>query len=77
MIILFKTFVVGGWKGMHNKWLHNLYALLNIRVIKLRRMRCAGNVTHIGEMQNAYKILVRKLEGKRQLRRPGIGSKKI
>jgi hypothetical protein len=28
------------------------------------------HVAHIGEMRNAYKILVRKSEGKRQLGRP-------
>jgi hypothetical protein len=33
-------------------------------------MTWAGNVTHRGEMRNAYNILVRKLEGKRPLRRP-------
>jgi hypothetical protein len=40
-----------------------------IRVIKTR-MKWAGHVEHMGEMRNAYKILVRKPEGKKQWRRP-------
>jgi hypothetical protein len=41
-----------------------------IIVIKSRKMKCAGNVVHMGGVRNAYKILVRKPEGKRPLRRP-------
>jgi hypothetical protein len=33
-------------------------------------MRWAGNAARRGEMRNAYKILGRKLEGKRPLGRP-------
>jgi hypothetical protein len=32
-------------------------------MIKLRRMRWAGHIAHIGEMRNAYNILVGKSEG--------------
>jgi hypothetical protein len=39
-------------------------------MIKSRRMSRAGHVVHMGEMRNAYKILVRKPEGKRPLGRP-------
>jgi hypothetical protein len=39
-------------------------------VIKSRRRRWMGHVAHMGEMTNAYKILVRKSEGKRPLGRP-------
>jgi hypothetical protein len=39
-------------------------------VIKWRKMRWAGHVARMGEMRNAYKILVGKLEGKRWLGRP-------
>jgi hypothetical protein len=35
-----------------------------------RKMRRVGHVAHMGEMRNAYKILVRKPERKRSLRRP-------
>jgi hypothetical protein len=38
-----------------------LYASPNIiRIIKSRRIRCAGQVTQTGEMRNAYKTLVGK-----------------
>jgi len=45
----------------------NLYPSLNIVVIKSRTMEWVGRVACMGEMRNAYKILVRKLEGKRLL----------
>jgi len=38
-------------------------------VIKSKRMRWVGHVACMGEMRNAYKILVGKPEGKRSLRR--------
>jgi hypothetical protein len=38
-------------------------------MIKPRHMRWAGHVAHMGENQSAYEVLVRKPEGKRQLRR--------
>jgi hypothetical protein len=41
-----------------------------IRIIKSRRIRWAGHIAHMGEIRNAYKILVGKPEGKRPLRRP-------
>jgi hypothetical protein len=41
-----------------------------IRMIELRRMRWVGHVALMGEMRNAYKDLVVKPEGKRQLERP-------
>jgi hypothetical protein len=55
--------VAGGWRRLHNEEFHNLYSSQNfLRVIKSRRM--------MGEMGNAYKILVGKPEGKRLLGRP-------
>jgi hypothetical protein len=63
--------VAGGWRRLHNEELHNLYASLNtIRAIKSRRMRWEGHVTRMGEMTNAYNILVGKPEGKIALGRP-------
>jgi hypothetical protein len=41
-----------------------------IRVIRSRRMRCAGHVARMEEMRKAYNILVGKSEGKRPLGRP-------
>jgi hypothetical protein len=51
--------VAGGWRRLHNEELHNLYASpYIIRMIKVKRMRWAGNVARMGEMRNAYSILV-------------------
>jgi hypothetical protein len=62
--------VVGGSRRLHNEEINNLYTSPNIiRVIKSRRMRWAGHVACIGEMRNAYKILVGRPEGKRLLGR--------
>jgi hypothetical protein len=63
--------VTGEWRKLHNEELHNLYSSPNIiRLIKSRRMRWAGHVVRMGEMRNAYRILVGKSEGKRPLGRP-------
>jgi hypothetical protein len=63
--------VTGDWRKLHNEELHNLYSSPNIiRLIKSRRMRWAGHVARMGETRNAYRILVRKPEGKSPLGRP-------
>jgi hypothetical protein len=50
--------VTGDWRKLHNEELHNLYSSPNIiRMIKSRRMRCAGHVARMGETRNAYRIL--------------------
>jgi hypothetical protein len=62
--------VAGDWRRLHNEELHNIYASPNIiKIIKSKRMRQMRHVANMGEMINAYKILVRKPEGKRQLGR--------
>jgi hypothetical protein len=61
----------GDWRRLHNEELHNLYASPHIiMMIKSRRVGWAGDVALMGEMRNAYKILVGKLEGKRPLEKP-------
>jgi hypothetical protein len=44
-----KEEVAGGWRRLHNKEIHNLYASPNIiRVFKSRRMRIMGHVARMG-----------------------------
>jgi hypothetical protein len=63
--------VMGDWRKLHSGELHNLYSSPDIiRQIKLRRMRGAGHVAHMGEGRNLYRVLVGKPEGKRPLERP-------
>jgi hypothetical protein len=62
--------VTGDWRKLHNEELHNLYSSPDIiRMIKSRRISWAGHAARMGK-RNAYRILVGKPEGKRQLRRP-------
>jgi hypothetical protein len=60
-----------GWRRLHNEELHNLYMSPNniTSMMKPRRMRWADHEAHMREMRNAYKIMVRKCEGKRPLGR--------
>jgi hypothetical protein len=63
--------VTGEWRKFHNEELRDLYSSPSIiRIIKSRRMRWKGHVTRMGEKRNAYRLLVRKPEGKRPLGRP-------
>jgi hypothetical protein len=63
--------IIGGWRKLHNEELHNVYSSSKIiRMIKSRRVRCAGHVAHMGDKKNAYRVLVGKPEGKRPLGRP-------
>jgi hypothetical protein len=57
--------MTGDWRKLHNEELHNLYSSLRvIRMMKSRRVKWAE------EKRNAYRILVGKPEGKRQVGRP-------
>ena len=66
------------WRRLHNEEINDLYCSPNIvRVIKWRRMRWAGHVAPMGEERGVYRVLVGKPEGKRPLRRPGLGWSRI
>jgi hypothetical protein len=65
-----KDEVTGEWKRLHNGELHDLCSSPNIiRMIKSRRMRCAGHVACVGEGRGACRILVGRPEGRRPLGR--------
>jgi hypothetical protein len=52
-------------RKLHNEELHDLHFPPSIvRVVKSRRMKCAGHVAQIGEKRNTYRIVVGKPEGK-------------
>jgi hypothetical protein len=63
--------VTGGLRKLHNEELRGLYSSPSIiRVIKARRMKCAGHVACMGEVRSACNILVGRREGRRPLGRP-------
>jgi hypothetical protein len=54
----------GSWRKLHNDELHRLYSSPNIvKVIKLRRMRWAGQMARMGEGRGVYRVLVGRLGG--------------
>jgi hypothetical protein len=60
-----------GWRKLHNEQLRNLFPSPSIiRMAKLWRMKWAGHVGRMGEKRKAYRLLVRKREGRRPPRRP-------
>ena len=49
------------WRKLHSEELNDLYSSPNtVRVIKLRRMRWAGQVARMGEKRSVYRVLVGK-----------------
>jgi hypothetical protein len=64
----------GEWRRLHSEELHNVYGSPTIiKVIKSRRMRRAGDVSRLGEMRSAYRILVGEPKGRKPLGRPTRG----
>jgi hypothetical protein len=62
--------VTGEKRKLYNEGLNDLYSSPDIiRMIKSRRMRCAGHVTCMGESIDVYRVLVMKPEEKRPLGR--------
>jgi hypothetical protein len=58
-------------RRLYNEELNDLYSSPNIIwVIKSRRMRWAGHAARMGEERGAYRILVRRPEGRTSLGRP-------
>jgi hypothetical protein len=48
-----------------------------VQLIKLRRMRWAGHVAHMGERRDVYRVLVWKSQGTDHLGIPGIDGRII
>jgi len=58
--------VTGEWRKLQNEELNDLYPSPNtVQVKKLRRMRWAGHVAHMGERRGIYQVMVGKPKGKR------------
>jgi len=58
--------VIGEWRKLHNKKLRDLYSLPNIvRVVKLRRMGWAGQVSCMGAVRVVHRVLMGKPDRKR------------
>jgi hypothetical protein len=73
-----KEKVAGGWRRLHNEELHNMYASPNIvRVVKSRRLRCAGYVARMGEMRLHIIFWLEYLRGRDYLEDMGVGGKII
>jgi len=49
--------VTGKWRKLHSEELDNVYSSPDIvRVIKVRRMRLAGDVARMGKRRGAYRV---------------------
>jgi hypothetical protein len=57
--------VIGGWRKLHSKELHNLYSSPNkIRMITSKRLIWAGHAALMGVKRNAYSVLLGKARRK-------------
>jgi hypothetical protein len=59
--------VTGTQRKLLNQEVRSLYSAPDIRVIMSERMKCPPLVVFMGDRRNVYKILARKVEGKRPL----------
>jgi hypothetical protein len=50
--------VAGNWKKLHSQKLHNSYSSPIITELKSRMMRCAEHIACMGDITNAYKMLI-------------------
>ena len=58
----------GEWRRLQNEEIHNLYLSPNVvRVIRSRRLRCAGHVARMEEGRSAFRSLTGKTTGRRPL----------
>ena len=64
--------VTGELRKLHNEELHGLFSPNIFRVMKSKRMRCAGHVARMGERRGVHRVLLGKPEGKRPLWRPWL-----
>jgi hypothetical protein len=70
--------VTGEWRRLHNEEINDPYPLPNIiRAMKSRRMRWVGHVARMGEVRDAYRILVGDMREGDHLEDPGIDGKII
>jgi hypothetical protein len=60
--------VPGKWRRTHNEELYEMYSSPKfIRVIKSRRMRCAGRVARMANRRGSRRVLAGRSERKRRL----------
>ena len=65
--------VTGKWRRLHNEELYALYTPpYVIRVIISRTRKLSGHVARMGKRIRAYRVLVGKPSGRRQLARPSL-----
>jgi hypothetical protein len=63
--------VTGEWRRLNNGQLNDLYPSPNIIwVMKLRRIKCVGHVAWMGDSRGAFRVLVRRSDGRRTVGRP-------
>jgi hypothetical protein len=70
--------VRGGYGKTRSEELHNLYSSPNTsEMIKSKHVAWLGSIEHMGEMRNAYTILIAEGERKRALSNLGVEGRRI